>query len=514
MSDWTAGYVADIGYTYGYYGELNPLGATLPLTMLGLDTPRWRTACELGFGQGVSTNLHAAASDVEWWGTDFNPDHAAFAQRMSANGSAARLFDQSFAEFAARDDLPGFDFIGLHGIWSWVSDENRAVIVDFIRRKLNVGGVVYVSYNTLPGWASGMPLRELLVEYAHSQIGAGVPTTERVQSAVGFVERLIETQPLVLHALPQLKERLAKLKSMDPAYVAHEYFNRDWQPMTFTQVAGYLGAAKLSYAGSATYLDNVRGIAATAAQHELIDGVKDPVFRETVRDYVTNQQFRRDYWVRGARRLPATELHERLFRTRVMLVRDPADVSMKLSIPGRTAKVELQQEVYGPLLEALGNHKPIDLGSLAKSLQPRGLSFAQVLQSTMILLSRSDACTVEDDEQIARVKPRVDTMNRWVLEQARSSRQVGHLACAVSGGAVATARLHMWCLSAWLGGVRDADGLANACERSLVATNERLRSKDGAELPPDEARTQLQAQGQAFLATVLPVLQRLGAVPG
>lgn len=25
MSDWTSGYVADIGYTYGYYTELNPL---------------------------------------------------------------------------------------------------------------------------------------------------------------------------------------------------------------------------------------------------------------------------------------------------------------------------------------------------------------------------------------------------------------------------------------------------------------------------------------------------------
>jgi SAM-dependent methyltransferase len=62
------------------------------------------------------------------------------------------LFDESFAEFASRD-LPEFDYIGLHGIWSWISDENRAVIVDFIRRKLKVGGVLYISYNTLPGWA-------------------------------------------------------------------------------------------------------------------------------------------------------------------------------------------------------------------------------------------------------------------------------------------------------------------------------------------------------------------------
>lgn len=29
MSDWTARYVADIGYTFGYYSELNPLRAKL-----------------------------------------------------------------------------------------------------------------------------------------------------------------------------------------------------------------------------------------------------------------------------------------------------------------------------------------------------------------------------------------------------------------------------------------------------------------------------------------------------
>ena len=67
--------------------------------------------------------------------------------------ASANLSDESFEEFCRRQDLPDFDFIGLHGIWSWVSDKNRQVIVDFIRRKLKVGGVVYVSYNTQPGWA-------------------------------------------------------------------------------------------------------------------------------------------------------------------------------------------------------------------------------------------------------------------------------------------------------------------------------------------------------------------------
>jgi len=35
MTDWTAGYVADIGYTYGYYQELNPLRARLALLNAG-----------------------------------------------------------------------------------------------------------------------------------------------------------------------------------------------------------------------------------------------------------------------------------------------------------------------------------------------------------------------------------------------------------------------------------------------------------------------------------------------
>ena len=61
MSDWTSGYVADIGYTFGYYAELNPLRVRLAFLNQGLVFPEVGTACELGFGQGLSANLHAAA---------------------------------------------------------------------------------------------------------------------------------------------------------------------------------------------------------------------------------------------------------------------------------------------------------------------------------------------------------------------------------------------------------------------------------------------------------------------
>jgi len=76
MSDWTAGYVTDVGYTYGYYSELNPLRLRLAFLHPGIAFPEVSTACELGFGQGMSANIHAAASLTKWFGTDFNPSQA------------------------------------------------------------------------------------------------------------------------------------------------------------------------------------------------------------------------------------------------------------------------------------------------------------------------------------------------------------------------------------------------------------------------------------------------------
>ena len=104
MNDWTSGYVADIGYTYGYYQELNPQRVKLAFLNASLVAPEFGSACELGFGQGLSANLHAAASVCLWHGTDFNPSQAGFAQELAtASGADAHLYDEAFDEFAKRD---------------------------------------------------------------------------------------------------------------------------------------------------------------------------------------------------------------------------------------------------------------------------------------------------------------------------------------------------------------------------------------------------------------------------
>ncbi|WP_142811288.1 class I SAM-dependent methyltransferase [Tepidiphilus olei] len=411
MSDWTAGYVADIGYTYGYYNELNPLRIKLAFLNQGLVFPEVGSACELGFGQGLSVNCHAAASVTQWHGTDFNPSQASFAQELAAaSGAGAKLYDQAFADFCHRPDLPDFDYIGLHGIWSWISDDNRAVIVDFIRRKLKVGGVLYISYNTLPGWASFAPMRHLMAEHAQAMGAAGTGIVSRIDGAIAFAEKLLATNPLFSRANPLVGERFKKLKEQNRHYLAHEYFNRDWHPMHFATMAEWLTGAKMQYACSAHYLDHVEAINLTAEQQALLRDIPDPMFRETTRDFMVNQQFRRDYWVKGARRLSMLEQAEALRSERLVLVvpRDRAS----LKVTGSLGEANLQEAIYVPILDELGDHKPKTLGQLASPVTGGGVPVSR-FEQLFLLARQSGHKTLQDWARFA-----------WSLLAAQGQRLV------------------------------------------------------------------------------------------
>ena len=106
---------------------------------------------ELGYGQGVSLNVHAAVNRGEFWGTDFNPEHVTFARRMAEPGAPVHLLELSFEDIAECDDLPQFQVIVAHGIWSWITETSRAAILRFVDKHLVPGGLLYLSYNALPG---------------------------------------------------------------------------------------------------------------------------------------------------------------------------------------------------------------------------------------------------------------------------------------------------------------------------------------------------------------------------
>jgi len=442
----------------------------------------------LGFGHGTNIVTQAVATTTRWSGTDFIPSQAAFAQDLvRPSGAEAGLYDQSFAEFCRRDDLPDFDFISLHGIWSWVSDDNRHIIVDFIRRKLKVGGVLYISYNSSCGWAPMMPVRELMAE--HNQL-LGAPGSDllgRVDQALAFVDTLMAANPLYAAVNPQIKLRLEKLREQDRRYIAHEYFNQSWTPMSFTQVQRWLEPAKLNFACSADYLNNIAAITLTAPQQEALRQIAEPGLRQNALDFLLNQTFRKDYWVRGPRQLSA-EAANTLKRAQRFVLGTPKH-AVRRQLKTGVGEIRLPDAIYTPVIEAMADHVPATLDTIAARCP--GLPFDAVFQAVYVLCGLSQVFAAQGSDLVVAVQQRTAALNRHIVAMTKDGSELNYLASPVTGGPVHVSRLHQQFLAALWNGATEPRAWVEAAAANAVSQG-------------------LLEQAEAFAASELPVLRGLG----
>lgn len=509
MSDWSGGYVSSLDYTFGHRAELNPLRLRLALLSQGFCPPENRAACELGFGQGVSVNLHAAASETAWWGTDFLPSHASQAQHLARiTGANAHLHDQSFAEFCRRSDLPDFDFIGLHGIWSWVSEENRALLVDFLRRKLKVGGVAYISYNVQPGWAVMAPLRRLMTLHVERLSASGADLSSRIDAALAFAGQLVEQQSAFARQHPEVAERLVDMQGSNRHYLAHEFFNQDWQPMLFAELAACLAPGRLEFACSADYNELFPGLSLTDAQRLYLSGIPDVGLRETVRDFYTNCQFRKDYWAKGARRLNLTEQVMMLRQETVVLVQPRTEIAMTRLYNGR--EIRLDEALYTPILNLLADYQPKSLGEIELRLaSTHELPLAQLTEAVLMLIAHEAVAPAQPATVSKRCRPACERYNRYMMEQAQDSDDINWLASPVTGGGIRVYRFEQLFLLAHARGRKGAEAWAEFAWETLSERGERL-IKDGEPLEREEDnRRELERQAREFAEKRWPLLRAL-----
>jgi SAM-dependent methyltransferase len=327
-AEWDNLYAADQSYTYGFYPQQSPEHLSYTCVLNGVEPvamDRPFTYFELGFGQGLTVTLLAACNPhARFYANDFMPAHVAAAEALASSATLDNLtfLEESFAELAAgKVNLPQFDFITMHGVYAWVTAENRAHIVNFIARYLKPGGIVYTGYNAMPGWTPMLPLQKLMLAHARSYPDGD----DQIEQVRKLVLSLAAAQPMFFEDNPDLQRRLTKLHEADPAYLAHEYLVEGWQPRYHAEVAAEFSRAKLSYAGSAMLCSAFDRM--PTDQKRVVDSLHDPMWRETAKDFFANTGFRQDVFVRGIRRMSSRRKTEWLDRYAIALT-VPRDLAL------------------------------------------------------------------------------------------------------------------------------------------------------------------------------------------
>ncbi len=409
--------------------------------------------------------------------------------------------ENSFSDLNDNMVLPkSFDMITLHGVWSWIGSENRHHIIKFVLNRLKPGGLLYISYNALPGWAAIAPLRRLFVDQS---LQVGGPLPPRIEQALAFAKRLVDADPAYVRANPGIKARLDTIQGQDRRYLAHEYFNRDWTPFYHADVAADLVEAKLSYLGSAHLLDHLDAVNLTPVQQSLLAEIGDISLRETVRDYIVNQQFRRDVFIKGHVPLTSHESRERWMAMRFALSTRRSDVPLKVT--GLLGEANLQADVYEPVLDLLADG-PRSVSELMTNVAVARVGWSRLTQALLVLVASGHLQPALSCVGEAERTSRARAFNTAVLNRAKSSADLRFLASPITGAGVAVDRFQQLFLLAQQNGYSEPVTYA---WNILQAADQRL-TKDGRLLEsPEENLDELRAQHGIFVAERLPVLQQL-----
>lgn len=507
----TSSFTRDVSVMPPDFTALNPLHARLAFWASGLAMPQVETACELGFGTGLGLAIRATASPTQWWGAEFNPSHASQAQEMlDAAGVSARLINEAVMDFCARPNLPEFDFITLHGVWDTLDDASRYAVAELLNRRLKVGGVFYISYSALPGWAPLLPVRQLL--QAH-QASVGNGSARTLPATLEFARQLLAASPRYSQSYPELSAHLSAVAAQAPEALSQGFLHPDWQPSSFTDMARWLEPAKLNFACPAQTVQLIAHLHLSPAQQSLLDSLPDDDehLRQATRDILCNTAWRADYWVKGPRQLNPRERDRLLDAQRLALLK-PAD-SIDLLLDGAADDIALNPQAVQPILQALAHHKPMTLEELEQALPQGSHTPAQILEAVLLLSGKGELTLLQDPPAVRQSKPATAKLNHYIMNQSRTSADFGWLASPASGSAVPVNRIEQLFLLAASEGSQHPREWAQFAWMQLQSLGQRL-AKDGQVIADEQENlNELLNQATHFNTQRLPILRTLQVAP-
>lgn len=296
----SGGYVTDTAYVAEYYSDHAPAHMNLACAFNGfrprpLDEPF--TWCDYGCGNGITANVLAACyPHAQFYGVDFMNTHVRTAETLSLRGGLenTKFLCKSFTQLAD-DDLPDLDFAVMHGVLSWVDEPTRSALLEDAVKRLKPGGILLTGYNAMPGWAAKLPMRDMIYSLTPDDMNS----VDRAEAGLKWLIKLKNAEAKYFRDNPALTEAVEQLEKLDIRYMAHEYFNENLRAFHFSEVRQAMEQGGLKFAGCATLFLNMVDLAVPPALYEEFRDMTSRAELEAKRDFIRNETFRRDVWVKG-----------------------------------------------------------------------------------------------------------------------------------------------------------------------------------------------------------------------
>ena len=438
MSD--SAYVLDAPYTWSFYEYQSPLLMSYAARLNGFAVASLDsgfTYCDLGCGNGVSVNLLASAFPKgEFFGVDFNPEHIENAQAyVDRSGlSNAHFIDASFEQYA-NSNPPRFDFIAMHGIYSWVSEDVRRQIRNLVDKTLKPGGLVYLCYNTLPGWSELIPLWKMIQAYTD---GLETDSVSKARIGLEHLAHLRDNGASYFRQTAGASRYLDRLLARDVHYVAHEFCNAVFEPQYFVDVANEMKDMGLDYAGTAKlHRNRVENIIAPKFLPH-VNATQDRIGQESRKSFIRNEFFRRDIYIRDGKRLSAADARDQF--TDMPVGSTVADhlLSRKLRLGYR--KIDLGKSCFPALqpLAAAGRHtvgelwEHPDLATFDRDALLDGVHDLIAGYQFQPLSQRAETADLEPEQKLKIASP----MNRLFLQDRLVPEGKTYMESSVLGSAI------------------------------------------------------------------------------
>jgi SAM-dependent methyltransferase len=343
--------------------------------LLGMTAARPDRSRVLELGCGDGGNLMPMAlglPESEFTGIDLSEQAAARGRAMSQALGLKNISLRQMDLLEAGADLGEFDYILVHGVYSWVPPEVREGVLRICRANLAPDGVAYVSYNAYPGFHRREMFRGMMLHHVRNVQDPAGRYQEAVQLIAGLAKCKLDDQ----RARILFEEEGQHLSETAPWAVYHDDLADTNRAFYFHEFVADARRHQLQYLGEADFSE----MQAETYPEAVVDALErfagtDVVAKEQYLDFVKGRRFRQTLLCRDEVVLDRSLGPERITKLYVASPARPVSASPDL----RERAVELFRGPRGAALETDCAAAKIALCRL-REIWPQAIHFPELLR--------------------------------------------------------------------------------------------------------------------------------------